>query len=117
VGAHKTKCVVREVTGRRRWIEPAAGCNRLDRHWCREANEQLPSEPLVVQEWFWALGGWNGHLFIFVEDQAKATDFSMDTCEVASQVAPWLRISFSKTLLVFHATLVALLFLVLISTY
>ncbi len=51
-------------------------------------------------------------------DQAKPSDFNMDTSKVATQAASWLRVSFSKTLLVFHGTLlVVLVVIILTSTY
>jgi hypothetical protein len=42
---------------------------------------------------------------IRAEVQDNPTDFCMDTSEVASEIASWLRVSFSETLLVFHGTL------------
>jgi hypothetical protein len=51
------------------------------------------------------------------EDQNIATDFSMGTSEVAPQVASWLRVSFSKTLLIFHGTLFVVLVVALIAMY
>jgi hypothetical protein len=53
---------------------------------------------------------------IRAEDQDTPSDFSMDTSPVASQVASWLEVSFSKTLLVFHGTLLVVLVVVLIAT-
>jgi hypothetical protein len=54
---------------------------------------------------------------IRAEDQDIATDFSMGTGEVSPQVASWLRVSFSKTLLIFHGTLLVVLVVALIATY
>lgn len=51
------------------------------------------------------------------QNQEIATDFSMDTSEIAPQVASWLRVSFSKTLLIFHGTLLVVLVVALIATY
>ena len=44
-----------------------------------------------------------------VEDQAKPTDFDMDTGSVAEQAGSWLSVIFSKTLLIFHGGLFVLL--------
>lgn len=65
MGARRTKVILREVAGRRLWVEPAPGCNRVDRHWCFEVNEYLPHEPPAAQAWFRQFGAWNGHTFIF----------------------------------------------------
>jgi hypothetical protein len=51
-----------------------------------------------------------------IEDQDKPTDFNMDPSEVTPQIASWLRVSFSKTVLVFHGTLLVILTVVMIST-
>jgi hypothetical protein len=54
---------------------------------------------------------------IRAEDQDTPSDFSMDTSEVASHVASWLRVSFSKTLLVYHGTLFVLVVVLILIHY
>ena len=75
---------------------------------------------------FWMLDGyflrqerlyrrlWN---HVRVEGQEMPADFGMDTSPFARDVASWLQVSFSKTLLSFHGTLVIVLVAVLIATY
>ena len=48
---------------------------------------------------------------------AQATDFSMDTSALASQEQAWLRVCVSRTLLLFHGTLVLVLAAVALWTY
>jgi len=63
---------------------------------------------------FWVLDGyflWQERLFRKLYDYVRtldedAVDFSMDTSVVKEQVSPWRDVTFSKSLLIFHGTLV-----------
>lgn len=51
-----------------------------------------------------------------VENHELSTDFNMDTSIVAKEVTSWFRVCFSKTLIIFHGTLLVLLSLIVIFT-
>ena len=71
---------------------------------------------------FWILDGYflrQERLFRKLYDRVRtlpnsATDFSMDTTSVASQVDSWFRTLFSKTLIIFHGTVILTISVVLL---
>ena len=68
--------------------------------------------PAVV---FWGLDGyflWQERLFRALYDYARALpedqiDFSMDVSRISNEVANWIEVTLSKTLLAFHGTIVS----------
>lgn len=73
---------------------------------------------------FWVLDGyflWQERLFRALYDhvrtlQEDAIDFSMNTSIVNDRVAPWRDVILSKSLLIFHGTLVASIIIVMLIT-
>jgi hypothetical protein len=75
---------------------------------------------------FWGLDGyylWQERLFRALYDRVREMsdsdiDFSMDTAPIKNQVAPWISVVFSRTILAFHGAIVATITIVtLIITY
>jgi len=72
---------------------------------------------------FWILDGyflWQERLFRALYDHVRALeedaiDFSMDTSLVRDRVRPWRDIIFSKTLIIFHGTLVTSIAIVMLA--
>ena len=73
---------------------------------------------------FWILDGyflWQERLFRALFDYVRGlseneVDFSMDTSVVRGQVDPWRDVVFSKTLVIFHGTLMASIVMVTLIT-
>jgi hypothetical protein len=71
---------------------------------------------------FWILDGyflWQERLFRALYDKVRSLkdediDFSMDTSIVKDRVAPWVKVIFSKTLLVFHGTILGAIIVVML---
>ena len=71
---------------------------------------------------FWGLDGyylWQERLYRKLYDKVRVMDdsevnFSMDTTPVTDQVDPWLSVIFSKTILIFHGTIVATILIVML---
>jgi len=71
---------------------------------------------------FWILDGYflrQERLFRKLYDRVRTlsdseVDFSMDTSPVANQVDSWFRIMFSKTLIIFHGTVIVTITVVLL---
>jgi hypothetical protein len=71
---------------------------------------------------FWILDGyflWQERLFRALYDNVRALkdediDFSMDTSIVKDRVAPWIKVIFSKTLLIFHGTILGAIIVVML---
>jgi len=75
---------------------------------------------------FWILDGYFLHqerLYrklwdrLRVEEQETPTNFSMNTAEVAQEVTSWFGVIFSKTLLLFHGVLLAVLVVIVVFTF
>ena len=74
---------------------------------------------------FWILDGyylWQERLFRKLYDRVRAMDeshidFSMDTSVVSGQVDPWCRVSYSRTLRIFHGTIVLTIILVMVIVF
>ena len=70
----------------------------------------------------WGLDGyylWQERLYRKLYDKVRVMDdsevnFSMDTTPVADQVDPWHSVIFSKTILIFHGTIVATILIVML---
>jgi len=70
---------------------------------------------------FWILDGyflWQERLFRALYDNVRGLeeediDFSMDTSVVKDKVAPWIKVIFSKTLLLFHGTILGAIIVVI----
>lgn len=79
-------------------------------------NRQLVYVAYLPSIMFWILDGyflWQEKLFRAKYDTVRATpeseiDFSMDTSSVRGQVSSWISTIFSKTLLIYHGTIVGL---------
>ena len=73
---------------------------------------------------FWILDGyflWQERLFRKLYDKVRIMDeadidFSMDTSCVEDQVKPWREVTISKTLKIFHGTIIGTIFIVMIAT-
>jgi hypothetical protein len=71
---------------------------------------------------FWILDGyflWQERLFRALYDNVRnlrdeEIDFSMDTSIVKNRVAPWIKVIFSKTLLIFHGTILGAIIVVML---
>jgi hypothetical protein len=71
---------------------------------------------------FWILDGyflWQERLFRALYDNVRnlkdeEIDFSMDTSIVKDRVAPWIKVIFSKTLLIFHGTILGAIIVVML---
>jgi len=71
---------------------------------------------------FWILDGyflWQERLFRALYDNVRSLkdediDFSMDTSIVKDRVAPWIKVIFSKTLLIFHGTILGAIIVVML---
>jgi hypothetical protein len=71
---------------------------------------------------FWGLDAyylWQERLYRGLYDTVRGMNdqdinFSMDTTPVKSQVAPWIGVVFSKTILAFHGTIVATISVVML---
>lgn len=69
---------------------------------------------------FWILDGyflWQERLFRALYDHVRSMkdediDFSMDTSIVKDKVAPWIKVIFSKTLIIFHGTILGAIVIV-----
>ena len=72
---------------------------------------------------FWFLDGyflWQERLFRALYDEVRIKeeseiDFSLDTSGVREKVDPWIKVVISKTLRLFHATIVAVVLIVMIA--
>lgn len=73
---------------------------------------------------FWVLDGyflWQERLFRALYDHVRALkeddiDFSMNTSIVSDRVAPWRDVILSKSLLIFHGTLIGSIIIVMLIT-
>ena len=71
---------------------------------------------------FWELDGyflWQERLYRKLYDKvrkmnASEIDFSMDTSTVSKEVKPWVCVTFSKTLCIFHGTIVGAIVIVIL---
>ncbi len=71
---------------------------------------------------FWFLDGyflWQERLYRKLYDKVRvledsAVDFSMDTSSLTAEVDTWSRVIFSKTLLIYHATIVGTIVVVML---
>jgi len=71
---------------------------------------------------FWILDGyflWQERLFRALYDNVRSLkdediDFSMDTSIVKDRVVPWIKVIFSKTLLIFHGTILEAIIVVML---
>lgn len=71
---------------------------------------------------FWILDGyflWQERLFRALYDEVRSLkdddiDFSMDTSIVKDRVSPWIKVIFSKTLLMFHGTILGAIIVVML---
>jgi len=71
---------------------------------------------------FWELDGyflWQERLYRKLYDKVRKTseseiDFSMDTSIVSKEVKPWIYVTFSKTLHIFHGTILGSIVIVML---
>ena len=70
---------------------------------------------------FWVLDGfflWQERLYRQLYDKVRSqtedvVDFSMDASSISESTKPWLEVCFSKTLLIFHGTIIVTIILVM----
>lgn len=71
---------------------------------------------------FWILDGyflWQERLYRKLYDKIRGRndseiDFSMDTSSLVKEVEPWLKVIFSKTLIIFHGIIVGTILIVML---